>query len=1117
MMIEAFRFRFGARRARSSRRTPALLQRVEQLEVRRLPSIFTVLNTLDDGPGSLRQAMLDANSTPNVGEPDEIHFDIPGDGVHRIFPGGTLPPILERVIIDGYTQPGASVNTLAVGDNAVLKIEIDGSNLSAIAPDLFHFGGDGSTVRGLSITHVGSRCFVIGVSTAGVAVSSNNNTIAGNFIGTDADGSTYLADNGVAIQVGTFPGLLFGGNRIGGTAPADRNVITGAGSQMIDLGVAFGTLVQGNYIGVTKDGTARLQPPFAASTAIGLGSGSHDNTIGGTVPGAGNVILGTNIGVGLFESSTGNNLVQGNFIGTNATGTAPLFGGTGIFVNTVSGIGDTILGNLISGNTTGIESFNGSPGPVIQGNLIGTDVTGTLAVPNLGNGINITGVRGPGIATIGGTGAGEGNTIAFNGGNGLFMSNGAGRAILGNSIFANGKRGIRLFVDGNDTQTVNDPGDADTGPNGLQNYPVITTAATGVANTSISGTLNSTPNTSFRIEFFASEMADPSGFGEGQTFLGFADVTTDAGGDASFSVDLANAGGPIITATATAPDGSTSEFSHVMTATGLDIIIDANTTQEFLDSLTVLHGSLIMVGVAGRTDLFLPNLTQVDGDFIVTDNPDLTTLSAPLLTTVGGDFDVSDNPALTSMNLGDLTTVGGSLTVNDNTAVTGIDLGSVASVGNNLIVDGNTAADGVDLGSVTSVDGSVSISGNQAAIEIDVTSLTTVDGSVSITGNQAAIEVDVTSLTTVGGDETIESRKSVTTVTAAGNTEVSLFSDEAQMTAVLAAGTFAEAVGFTVIRLDSAELTPEAGLDFSSGSALIDPLVAYQFNFAIPTLNQNATLTFEINVAALSTNDRDNFLAALAAGNATVAVKNDAPGSVYQAFAISPLGQPPTATSVSVVRLDANGDPLPDGSTDIPTNVRFVGITGHFSTFAVVIVTSDNLPPVANDDTALLTAGTSTAINVLANDSDAELLTVTAVTQPPSGHGNVTINPNGTVAYLQTVFVNGTESFSYAVSDGHGGTDSATVTVTVNLSARVGIGMLADQVRGAHLSQKLEHKLLAKLEGAEHSLDKGSTKGAVHKLAAFGKQVSKLKAAGSLPASVADLWLFELQNLASAR
>jgi hypothetical protein len=110
--------------------------------------------------------MLDAEATQNIGGPDRITFNIPGSGVHTIFPGpgvqSPLPTITEAVIIDGYTQPGANPNTLAVGDDAVLTIEINGSNMSPGAQLFIINGSSGSTIRGLAITHVPSRCFSLG-------------------------------------------------------------------------------------------------------------------------------------------------------------------------------------------------------------------------------------------------------------------------------------------------------------------------------------------------------------------------------------------------------------------------------------------------------------------------------------------------------------------------------------------------------------------------------------------------------------------------------------------------------------------------------------------------------------------------------------------------------------------------------------------------------------------------------------------------------------------------------------------------------------------------------------------------------------------------------------------
>jgi len=338
------------------------------------------------------------------------------------------------------------------------------------------------------------------------------------------------------------------------------------------------------------------------------------------------------------------------------------------------------------------------------------------------------------------------------------------------------------------------------------------------------------------------------------------------------------------------------------------------------------------------------------------------------------------------------------------------------------------------------------------------------------------------------------------------------------MTAVLAAGTFDHAVAFTVTRIDPAMLPPEPGQDSTGGAATIDPLAAYQFDFDIPTLGQDAALTFEINVGAMSAADRDAFLAALAAGNATVAVKNDAPGSVYQAFAIcdAPMDDSSGSPCVTITRLDAAGNPLPAGSTATPSFVRFDGVTGHFSTFAVVIVSgTSNSPPHAVADAATLTTGTSVMINVLANDSDpnGDHLTVTSVTQPASGHGTVTINTNGTLTYTQTVFVNGTETFTYTIGDGHDGTATATVTVTIKLSARIGIDMLRSQVQHAGLRRGVQLSLDCKLRAAQQALAKGNSRAEANLLNAFANEVRALKRARLLPASLADLWLLENANI----
>jgi hypothetical protein len=352
---------------------------------------------------------------------------------------------------------------------------------------------------------------------------------------------------------------------IGGTTPAERNVIGPGG---IQLSTASTSTVQGNYIGLDKTGTAQL------STVPGLGIGvsaGSDNLIGGSTAGAGNVIGGW-AGNGIQLDGIGNNnRVQGNLIGTNATGTAKLPGGQHGIAYFGSGTGNKIGGTAAGeGNLIAAASIEGiilngtSTDLVVQGNLIGTDSGGDMP---FGNFDGILAQTGKGM--IGGTAAGAGNRIAFNGSLGVAINTGQpGWAILGNQIYENGSLGISLS--GGGVPTGNDDGDADTGANNLQNYPVITTATIAAGMASISGTLNSSAGTAFRLEFFASSSCDPSTNGEGETFIGFANVST-VGNVATFGpLDFAlPAGQTAITATATDPNNNTSEFSVCKATNGI--------------------------------------------------------------------------------------------------------------------------------------------------------------------------------------------------------------------------------------------------------------------------------------------------------------------------------------------------------------------------------------------------------------------------------------------------------------------------------------------------------------------------------------------------------------------
>lgn len=138
---------------------------------------------------------------------------------------------------------------------------------------------------------------------------------------------------------------------------------------------------------------------------------------------------------------------------------------------------------------------------------------------------------------------------------------------------------------------------------------------------------------------------------------------------------------------------------------------------------------------------------------------------------------------------------------------------------------------------------------------------------------------------------------------------------------------------------------------------------------------------------------------------------------------------------------------------------------------------------------------------------------VTAVTQPADGHGTVAINADGTLTYTQTVFANGTETFTYTISDGHGNTAMATVTMTVNLPASVGIDMLLAQVHDSSLKHGRKTALSAKLHAAQHSLAKHRLRAAKGQMTAFKNQVRAFRRNHILPAATADLWLIEATNV----
>jgi hypothetical protein len=450
---------------------------------------------------TLRAAIQEANDTAGA---DVIRFNIVSNAsVKTISPTRPLPTITAPLTINGYTQRGSRPNTLATGNDAVLKIQINGTNAGAgFDANGLTVTADNSTIRGLVINRFDGRGIVIeGFNTAG-------NTVSGNFVGTNAGGTVALGNaDGVDIQQADD-------TTVGGTVSGARNVISGnrdAGIQIVG-DTATGNMVLGNHIGTDKNGTADL-----GNSGEGvIIADAKDNALGGTVSGARNVISGNNLhGIqiqALFFNPTGNK-VEGNFIGTNASGTGVL-----------------------------------------------------------GNGLDGVQVAGADDNTVGGTVGGAGNRIANNGAagvgvidNGAFGPEGAaGNRVLGNSMFANTGLGIDLGANG---ATANDPDDPDAGANSLQNFPVITSAirSNTTALTTITGTLNSNPSRGdLLIQCFVAA-PDSSGHGEGQIPVAQTTASTNAEGDGNFAcVSPVPQPGQAVTATVTARRqfvGDTSEFS----------------------------------------------------------------------------------------------------------------------------------------------------------------------------------------------------------------------------------------------------------------------------------------------------------------------------------------------------------------------------------------------------------------------------------------------------------------------------------------------------------------------------------------------------------------------------
>jgi M6 family metalloprotease-like protein len=564
----------------------------------------TVKNTKDSGAGSLRNALDYANIFFGT----TITFKIPTtdpnflSGVATITPLSDLPDLnLPGTILDGASQ------TTNIGDTNLSGPEIhirgtsnaSGYGLSIYSPNNIvrnivwtkftnfaislngadaknnriekcYLGTDptGSTASGNGWTiglldnsnnnfigDVGAGNLISGNTSAGVYITGStttNNIIRGNLIGTDRTGTKALP-NGYGIQIR------------GGSSKTtiDQNLVSGNSSVGIGISGSNLNVITANTVGPTLPGTAAL----SNSWGIYLADNATSNTIGGTTLALGNIVSGNSVGVGIVGASKTTLLF--NYVGLDKTGKKALPNSYGVylkkgatFATADNIIGSSSAGNFLSGNSTYGLVLEGALRTTVRGNVIGLMSDRSTALGNANHGIWIN------------TGASN-NSIMGN----VISSNLTGVSVTGdtslsnlirqNSIFGNTKLGIDLDKN-NDAKgiTLNDLNDVDTGPNNLQNFPVITKvtkSATTPIQYTYEGTLNSRPNTTYIIDLYGNLVAHLSGYGEARYWLGSVTVTTNANGNATFSLTTTN-NRKYLSATATNTTlGETSEFAKIFT------------------------------------------------------------------------------------------------------------------------------------------------------------------------------------------------------------------------------------------------------------------------------------------------------------------------------------------------------------------------------------------------------------------------------------------------------------------------------------------------------------------------------------------------------------------------
>jgi Domain of unknown function (DUF4347)/Bacterial Ig-like domain/Beta-propeller repeat len=917
-----------------------------------------VTNTQDSGEGSLRQAILNANAFTGT---DTISFNILGTGVQTINLASALPNITDAVVINGYSQSGASQNTLATGNNAVLNIVLNGSSAGAGVDGLvLADGADGSTIEGLVIQ---------GFSSNGIYLQNNSdgNIIRGNFIGINAAGNAAASNSGNGVRIESS------NNFIGGSTAAERNLIS-ANKQHGVLIVNNANKVQGNYIGTDASGTAALGNTFTGAITINASS----NIIGGGSAGERNLISG-NQEAGLAIIGGANNKIQGNYIGSKSDGTG--------------GLGNGNEGLYISAN----NNF------------------------------------------IGGTNPGEGNLISDNK-RGVWVNNGTSNSVLSNSITNNAELGITV---GDSSATPNDLNDADTGANNLQNFPEFSTLTKSGSNLNITYKVPSaTANSAYpiRVEFF---LADSSG--EGKTFLGF-DTYDTANANANKTISftptaMVNIGDKIV-ATATDNNGNTSEFSAEFT------VAIGDTTPPTADIIDVTPDPR-NTSVNSINITFSEAVTGVDlADFSLTRNGTTVNLTGATVSGSGASYTLG--------NISGLTGVSGNYLLTLKSSGSGI----TDAAGNAFAVDATDS---------WTTDTTAPVVSASNPVNPNPTNASSVNYTVTFSENVTGVDAADFNLTTTGSI----SGASITNITGSDNT----------YNVTVNTGTGDGTIRLDVVDDDSiidSLNNPLGGSGIGNGNFTTGQ--TYTLDKTAPSVN-NFTPTDNATNVSLSNNLVLQFSETVNKGTGNIVIKRSADNSIFETIDINSANVTISGNTVTInptsdlagstnyyleiantAFIDAVGnnyagiaDPTSWNFTTVapPNLAPILDLNGagaginYNTTFtrgggAVVIVDSNNLT--LTDDGTNINSATVRITNLL-NGASEILSAVTTGTNIAASYNNgiLTLTGSDTVANYQTVLrsiaYNNTatipnttaRNIQFVVNDGSLNSAVATTTLAINI------------------------------------------------------------------------------------